>query len=268
MGKRVLYWHRSDLRLHDNECLARASSEFDEVLPVYIYDERHYRVLDLGFRKTSHLRYRYLQDTLNDLRENYRKQGGDLVIAYGRPEVLLPELVAAHGYTALIYQKEIMSEETEVEAQLGVNLKSHSCDVLPVWGRTLYHIDDVPFAPDDVPLTSKVFRINTAKATEPRALFPTPEKIKVVNLKDYGDVDQSAKIGFADDELATDYDADAFPAGETAALERLRYYTFDSELLTTYKWTRNKSLGTDYSSKFSPYLAHGSLSPRMIYHTV
>ncbi|WP_373515743.1 DASH family cryptochrome [Persicitalea sp.] len=268
MAKKVLYWHRSDLRLHDNECLARACSEDNEALPVYIYDERHYQMLDLGFRKTSHLRYRYLQDTLHDLRENYQKIGGDLLIRHGKPEEILPQLIAKYECDELIFQKEIMSEETEVESLLTEELKSQPCKITPIWGRTLYHIDDIPFEPAEVPLTSKTFRINTSKATQPRALFPIPERIDVIPLEDYGKLDWRPEIGFTDEELATDYDADAFPAGETAALERLRYYTFDSELLTNYKWTRNRSLGLDYSSKFSPYLAHGSLSPRQIYHTV
>ena len=235
---------------------------------MYIYDERHYKILDLGFRKTSHIRYRYLQDTLTNLRENYQKRGGDLLILYGKPEEILPKLVADHQCHEVIYQQEIMSEETEVEAQVTEKLHAQKCELTPIWGRTLYHLDDLPYEPSTIPLTSKAFRINTSKATEPRALFSTPERIRFVALKAYGDVDQSARIGFNDEELATDYDADAFPAGETAALERLRYYTFDSELLTNYKWTRNKSLGLDYSSKFSPYLAHGSVSPRQIYHTV
>ncbi len=268
MAKKVLYWHRSDLRLHDNECLVLACADDNQVLPVYVYDPRHYRRLDLGFRKTSYIRYKYLQDTLSDLRENYRKLGGEILIAYGSPEEILPELIAKHQCEELIYQGEVMSEETEVEALLTENSKAQSCKITPIWGRTLYHVDDIPFAPTDIPLTSKAFRINTSKATEPRALFPTPEKIRVVPLDDYGDVDQRSKIDFSKEELATGYDADEFPAGETAALARLQYYTFDSELLTNYKWTRNKSLGLDYSSKFSHYLAHGSLSPRQIYHTV
>lgn len=268
MPKRVLYWHRSDLRLHDNECLVRASSDDSDVLAVYIYDERHYAMLDLGFRKTSHIRYKYLQDTLSDLRENYKRLGGGLLIMYGKPEEILPKLVADHQCHELIYQREIMSEETEVEAQLAKNLNAQNCQVTPIWGRTLYHIGDVPYALADIPLTSKAFRINTSKTTEPRAVFPTPERIKLINIEDYGSIDQSSKIGFSAEELANDYDADAFPAGETAALARLQYYTFDSELLTNYKWTRNKSLGLDYSSKLSPYLAHGSLSPRQAYHTV
>lgn len=56
--------------------------------------------------------------------------------------------------------------------------------------------------------------------------------------------------------------------GESAALERLEYYTFKSELLTGYRWSRNKSDGLDYSSKLSPYLALGCISAREIYEKV
>ncbi|KAL0330944.1 UNVERIFIED_CONTAM: Cryptochrome DASH, chloroplastic/mitochondrial [Sesamum angustifolium] len=46
------------------------------------------------------------------------------------------------------------------------------------------------------------------------------------------------------------------------------YTQFRKDLLRTYKVTRNGMLGPDYSTKFSPWLASGSLSPRFIYHEV
>lgn len=41
-----------------------------------------------------------------------------------------------------------------------------------------------------------------------------------------------------------------------------------SELLTGYRWSRNKSDGLDYSSKLSPQLALGCISPREIFEKV
>lgn len=55
-----------------------------------------------------------------------------------------------------------------------------------------------------------------------------------------------------------------FRGGETAALARLKEYLWDSDCLKTYKETRNGMLGGNYSSKFSPWLAHGCLSPRTV----
>ncbi|KAK4364867.1 hypothetical protein RND71_016225 [Anisodus tanguticus] len=51
-----------------------------------------------------------------------------------------------------------------------------------------------------------------------------------------------------------------FIGSESAALGR--------DLLEVYKETRNGMLGPDYSTKFSPWLASGSLSPRFVYEEV
>lgn len=45
-------------------------------------------------------------------------------------------------------------------------------------------------------------------------------------------------------------------------------FFFFQDLLKIYKDTRNGMLGPDYSTKFSPWLASGSLSPRFIHEEV
>jgi Deoxyribodipyrimidine photolyase len=52
--------------------------------------------------------------------------------------------------------------------------------------------------------------------------------------------------------------------GENYGLSRLKYYLQDTDLIANYKQTRNGMLGTDYSSRFSPWLALGNLSARTI----
>lgn len=56
--------------------------------------------------------------------------------------------------------------------------------------------------------------------------------------------------------------------GEAVALARLKYYLWDSDLIADYFNSRNGMLGGDYSTKFSPWLALGCLSPRTIYHEI
>jgi deoxyribodipyrimidine photo-lyase len=56
---------------------------------------------------------------------------------------------------------------------------------------------------------------------------------------------------------------DDFKGGETGALERLVSYCATRDGLGRYKETRNGLLG-NYSSRFSPWLALGCLSPRII----
>ena len=60
----------------------------------------------------------------------------------------------------------------------------------------------------------------------------------------------------------------AFEGGETAALQRLKHYLWDTGSISTYFDTRNGMLGADYSTKFSPWLARGCISPRTIFQEV
>lgn len=48
----------------------------------------------------------------------------------------------------------------------------------------------------------------------------------------------------------------------------LIFFVLAQDMLRVYKETRNGMLGPDYSTKFSPWLASGSLSPRYIYEEV
>ncbi len=57
-----------------------------------------------------------------------------------------------------------------------------------------------------------------------------------------------------------------FKGGETSALARLKFYLWDTRAVEQYKITRNGLLGSEYSTKFSPWLAFGSISPRRIFY--
>lgn len=278
---RALIWFRNDLRLHDNEPLHVALAEHDEVLPVYIFDPRHYQMIGedpphekfidvpLGFRKTGIHRHRFLVECLTDLRNNLQDRGGELLITKGLPETIIPELVKQYGITAVYAQQEIASEETEVSQTLEQHLAQADVELNLIWGRTMRHPADVEFPFDETPEPFKMFRRATSrkKVREP---FPTPERVPVVKLDAYGTTLTAEQIGFTDLEINHPAASEplALPGGETAALARLEYYTFGTDLAAKYKSTRNKSHGLDYSTKFSPYLAYGCLSPRTVYQRV
>jgi deoxyribodipyrimidine photolyase len=40
LARRAIMWFRQDLRLHDNEALQEALGAAQEVIPVYVFDER------------------------------------------------------------------------------------------------------------------------------------------------------------------------------------------------------------------------------------
>lgn len=55
--------------------------------------------------------------------------------------------------------------------------------------------------------------------------------------------------------------------GESNGLKRLNEYIFGRKSVAHYNDTRNNLLGSEYSSKLSPWLANGTLSCRKIYFT-
>ena len=264
----TIYWLRNDLRLHDNECLQKAVNSKNNLLIVYCFDPRQFRKLELAFRKTGYLRFKFLMESLEDLRQRLKISGNNLLIKVGKPEKILPPLIKKYSSELVVFQKEIASEEVAVEEAVIDRLEKLNCTYEAIWGKTLYHIADGPFKPEDTPLTSKAFRINLTKKTEVRPLIPTPDKLPAPpDMSDWGAMPTPEKLGFTKKEITENSDLN-FPGGETAALERLDYYSFKSEQLTSYRWTRNRSKGMEYSSKFSPWMALGCLSPRMIYWEV
>jgi deoxyribodipyrimidine photo-lyase len=59
-----------------------------------------------------------------------------------------------------------------------------------------------------------------------------------------------------------------FAGDESTALARLQHYVFGTAGLRNYKATRNGLVGTEFSSKFSPFLGIGALSVRRIWNEV
>jgi len=86
-------WHRSDLRVPDNEPVAAAATAAgpdDRVLPVFVVDPRYYG--DRGLACDARLRF--MHECLADLAEAYRRRGTDLALLYGDPRERLPSLLA------------------------------------------------------------------------------------------------------------------------------------------------------------------------------
>eukprot|EP01120_Amphizonella_sp_Union-15-10_P005110 TRINITY_DN15850_c0_g1_i1.p1 TRINITY_DN15850_c0_g1~~TRINITY_DN15850_c0_g1_i1.p1 ORF type:complete len:540 (+),score=87.42 TRINITY_DN15850_c0_g1_i1:95-1714(+) len=203
--------------------------------------------------------------------------------------------------------QEVCDEELIVEKRLVQRLKTKNIPLKTYWGgQTMHHIDDLPFEPKGK--GSEVLNIFTrfrhsieGSDHDVRKPFNAPSKKDLTPLQlkfDRGSIPtirELIKLG-GDDNLSHwishakkfNYDFETckkldidknqvpktkfvpmyFPGGETKALQRMNYYIWDSNLIQTYKDTRNGLLGMDYSSKWSPWLALGCISARLIYHEI
>lgn len=262
--KTGLVWFKNDLRLHDNEALCQAIADCDQMVFCYCIEKSIFKQLNLGFQITGSSRFLFLEQSILNLQKNLEHLGGHLLIGTESAVDFIPKLVVQYNINAIYGECEYASEELQLIK--GVKTKLPTVEFSLYWGKTLYHIDDIPFPINKIPLTSKAYRIPTSKESYPRNPFKTVSILNALPNVESTEFPSHLNYGFTDEDMKL---SEPFvEGGEEEGLKRLQYYTFESELLTGYRWSRNKSLGLDFSSKFSPYLALRCLSPREIYKKV
>ncbi|KAK2661125.1 hypothetical protein Ddye_007658 [Dipteronia dyeriana] len=290
-GKGIsIVWFRNDLRVLDNEALFKAWFSSDMVLPVYCVDPRLFQTTyHFGFPKTGALRGQFLIECLADLRKNLMNRGLNLMIQLGKPEEIIPSLAKSFGAHTVYAQRETCSEEVNVENMVRKRLRklvlsSSSSSSLPskdefvipnsskspmlqlIWGTTMYHLDDIPFNSSSIPDVYTQFRKSVEAKSKVRGCIKIPASLgPPPSVDDWGCVPSIDQLGLESQKVNKGM---KFVGGESAALGRVCEYFWKKDLLRVYKETRNGMLGPDYSTKFSPWLASGSLSPRYIYEEV
>ncbi|ESA36514.1 dash family [Leptolyngbya sp. Heron Island J] len=96
-----LVWYRNDLRLHDHEPMHRALQQDAQVIPVYCFAPRHSSTTSFGFPKTGAFRGQFLLESVADLRHSLKQLGSNLIIRYGLPEDVIPQLARQFNIKAV-----------------------------------------------------------------------------------------------------------------------------------------------------------------------
>jgi deoxyribodipyrimidine photo-lyase len=263
MIKTALVWFKTDLRIEDNETLVKAIAQIEKVIPVYCFDESHFETTSYGFKKTGSFRAQFLLESLEDLDVKLRTLGSGLRIVIGKPEVEIPKLVQEYKAQKVFAKREVAFEERQTEKKVQDELFKLRCELEKVSTSTLYRAEDLPFSIKDIPDVFTNFRKKTEKDSEIRKAFEAPTKM---NSPEISPLELPTLETLGLDKAIIDSRAVLqFKGGETEAKHRLQHYFYDTKCLSTYKETRNGMVGADYSSKFSPWLALGCISPRYIY---
>ncbi len=261
MNKKAIIWFRQDLRVHDNEAISDALHSTNNIIPVFVFDERTFKSKTrFGFPKTSKFRAQFIIDSIKDLRQNLSNHGLSLIVRIGKPEEVIVEIAAEYKTSWVFCNRERTTEELYVQDQLEANLWTIGQEVRYSRGKMLYYTADLPFPITHTPDSFTSFRKEVEKITPIR---------KPININFSAAVNGAPDldIGTIPELLDFGLELDFKPflvGGESAGLQRLQHYLWDSDLVQTYKETRNESEGLDYSSKFSAYLSQGCLSPKLI----
>ena len=136
-----LVWFRNDLRVDDHNGLKLAINNSNKVVGFYCFNPKVFSENKLGFKKTDVFRTKFLIETVDNLKENLKKNNISLIIKIGDPVEELSNVITQHNISNIYMQKEWTKEEYDEEALLKsklTNILFHS-----TYDQFLYHPDDV-----------------------------------------------------------------------------------------------------------------------------
>lgn len=110
---RAIHWFRRDLRLADNTSLLAATSDAQEIVPVYILSDWRKNHLWTGKK-----RQKFLCECLHSLSNNISHSGGTLIIRQGDAVKELIELVRDSGAEAIYLNQDVDPFGQAIEAEL------------------------------------------------------------------------------------------------------------------------------------------------------
>jgi deoxyribodipyrimidine photo-lyase len=248
-GDAAIVWFRRDLRVGDHPALRAALERAERVVPFFCFDDRL-----LHGRHESGSRTLFMLECLADLRGSLRDRGGDLVLRRGRPERELPRLARELGAREVHFTPDVSpfasSRDRRVRRALsdaGVELFAHP---------GLNAVDDVTAVCTTEGRPYTVFspfhrrwkkEPRRPPLEAPRSLPALPARLAV------GALPTLSKLGLESHVPAP------LPGGERPGRERLA--AFLEQGVRDYATNQN-ALGTDRTSRLSPYLRFGCVSPR------
>ncbi len=262
-----IVWFRLDLRLRDNISLSDALQSCDQVIPVYIFDERLYtRSSNYGFRRIGIHRAEFLLESVLDLRKSLQKAGADLIIRYGKPEEIIFELARMHQTTAVFCNKERTAEEVEVQDKLELKLWSIGQEIRYSRGKMLYHTGDLPFPVNHTPDTYASFYREVGKIIPIRPVIVAPVSIPMYPGKiEPGVLPDLQTLRF---QKSGNKDHDfIFKGGETIGYQKIDEFIRDN--LKSETNNRNwEEMQNNQATHLGPYISAGCISVRSLYNAL
>ncbi|MCX7676972.1 MAG: DNA photolyase family protein [Alteraurantiacibacter sp.] len=249
MSKPQIVWLRRDLRLADQPAF-HAAAALGPVIPVYVLDDETPRHRRMGAASRW-----WLHQSLEALARELEACGSRLILRQGRAAEVLPALVRETGAAAVhaLRHVEPWWRNAEKELAKAVDLRLYDGlyllppGLLRTGAGTPYRI----FTPFKTALIEAIGEVDIL--SPPRLCAPKgwPESEPLASWKLLPERPDWAG-GFRE----------AWTPGSEAALARMEEF---KNKLTTYRQDREKP-SIDGTSRLSPHLHFGEISPRQVWH--
>ena len=254
----AIVWFRNDLRLSDNPALSAAISSGKPVLAVYIYDPDAAGLWARGGASKW-----WLHQSLESLDQTLRQFGGRLVLKSGDSGKIIRSLIQDTGATSVLWNRRYEPWAIKQDKAIKEALQASNIEVKSFNGSLLVE----PWAiANKQGLPFRVFTPfwKTLQAHhEPERPLGSPSKIAFFEFDEGSTLDEldllPQKPDWAGGLRQT------WTVGEPAARDRLA--RFIDTAITGYKDDRNLP-GVEATSRLSPHLHFGEISPRQVWHAV
>ncbi|WP_395167243.1 cryptochrome/photolyase family protein [Francisella salimarina] len=250
MSKKIaIHWFRQDLRLADNPALHQAS-QADETITIFILDENQ----EIG--GASKL---WLHHSLNSLNKSLDNR---LHFFRGNPLKIIKKLVKENNITDFYWNRCYDKYSIDRDTQIKQFLQEQNINVSSFNGSLL--IEPWQCKKDDgthykvyTPFYKELIRIRKYRSNIAKPCFNSLKKLETA-------ADLSS-LKLLEPKLSWQNIIDQWQIGEVASHQILEEF-LDSKV-KEYKTARD-FMSTDSTSKLSPYLHFGEISPNQIFNAV
>ncbi len=250
----IIVWFRRDLRLTDNPALHAAVQTSRPLILVYIQET------DSG-RENGAAKNVWLHHSLSSLSNDIKARGGTLILRSGQASNVLDDLIKVSGAKSVYWNRRYTEAGRDIDARLKSDFKARGLDVQSFNANLLTEPWDIKTK------TGGFYKVFTPYWRAVRAqvkvkdILPTPNKLMGSPMSSL----ELSDLKLRPQALSWGQDImQSWQAGEDNA--RVRLQEFLDNAVEDYDEQRNIPANESGTSKLSPYLAHGEISPRQVWH--
>lgn len=256
----VLFWHRRDLRLSDNQGLHAAFEHSQKVIGVFCLDPQLLNADDVAPARVS-----YMLGCLRELEASYHALGSRLLVLDGDPRSTLPTLALAIGASAVYWNRDVEPYARQRDRDVAAELRDRQIAVEAGWDQ-LMHIPGAirTSTVDNKPYTVFTpFRKNWSR--QPKS-NPVPTPLQAIDLTP-AELQIAEQVGAiavpSDATLGIEWDA-GFPVEPGEAAAKARLAEFEADAIFRYNVDRELP-SLSGTSGLSPALKFGAIGIRDVW---
>jgi len=133
-----IFWHRRDLRLHDNAGLFKALKSGDKIQPIFIFD-----TTILSRLNVSDQRVLFIHQEIKKLKEKYAEYGSDLKVFHGNPIELIPLIADNLNANAVYTNRDYEPYAIKRDKTLFELLKAQNCELIGAKDHVIFERQEV-----------------------------------------------------------------------------------------------------------------------------